>query len=139
MLDNNLPSHPHSPGLSIKPPHLLLEGKLCIFEDSGIDLLKAVLESSDGELPVGVEEDYEGVTPGAPETHRPLVVDELLAPSDLVDVNHFESGDENGGDGDNVLRVVAPHSVDEALLHKVVDVLSILDEEQHQLELERAG
>lgn len=46
---------------------------------------------------------------------------------DVVDISHFEPGDKDGGQGDDIVGEVAPLTVNQALLNKVVDVFSELD------------
>lgn len=51
----------------------------------------------------------------------------FFLPFDLVDLFHLKTSNQDRGYCDGVMLVIAPHSVDEALFNKVVDVFSILD------------
>jgi hypothetical protein len=51
----------------------------------------------------------------------------LSSPLDFIDLLHFVSCNEDGGDGDDVVLEVAPHTVDEALFDEIVYEFAKLD------------
>lgn len=102
---------------------LLLEREFCAVEHFLVDFEDALPQH----LVFLFLEIFQIVVPGLGDQQELLSIGGFSLPLDLVDLLHLEPGDQDRGYRDGVVLVVAPHPVDEALFHKVVDVFSVLD------------
>jgi hypothetical protein len=60
----------------------------------------------------------------------------LLPPLNFIDLNHFIASNQDRGESNNIVLKVTPHSIDEALLNKVIDVFAELNQYDDQLFLQ---
>lgn len=63
------------------------------------------------------------------EVPRLAVIELLATVTHLMNLLQFEARDQDGGNGQSRVRILAPQAIDETLLDEVVDVLAILNEQ----------
>ena len=108
MLYHDLIWLPLLPGFQVILHDLLVKGEPGPIENHGVDLLGALLQNLDRELLGRLHEQEQAIIPGLGDIDLEFLVDLLLPPTDLLDIDHLKPGDYYRGNGNHVLGVVTP-------------------------------